>query len=151
MSQDDDSKKPANQLFQLNLIQRQPSADPNAEKRRIDRENGRQAAQRFAEEALLETVAVMRTTTDPDQKLKAAKMIMDRAWGTPKAAETDQEVMKNRTILEIMANISSEITQVTYDMSQQQQKIEKTDINDAIEGLLLEEDPDDGESGQGEG
>lgn len=93
--------------FELKLVDRARMTDPIAEKRKADKENGRLQAQQFAQEALLTAVGVMRTTKDETQKLKACKMIMERAWGIPKSAVEEEDNNRSHSILEVLAAISS--------------------------------------------
>ena len=96
--------------FELKVVDRQRMADPESAKRRADRENGRQQAQQFASEALLIAVNIMRTSKDPTQVLKAAKMVMDRAWGIPKSAEDEEQDARSKSIIELLASMSMEIS-----------------------------------------
>lgn len=96
--------------IQLSIITkgRVAAPDPDAAKRKADRENGRQQAQEFAHEALLATVATLRSSKDPSVVLKAAKLIMDRAWGIPKSADEEEANAKNQSIIEILAAFSTQ-------------------------------------------
>ena len=98
--------------FELKVVNRSANqlAESDAAKRRADRENGRVQAQQFAAEALLSAVNIMRTSKDPTQVLKAAKMVMDRAWGIPKSAEDEEQSAKNQSVIELLASMSMEIT-----------------------------------------
>lgn len=124
--------------FELHLIRRSMPAepDPAAEKRKQDRENGRMAALEYANEALLTAVAVLRTCPDPKQKLQAAKMIMDRAWGTPKADDSEQQKLANRNILDILATISLENTAKPLEKPVEAEKIEQKQPHSALEALF---------------
>jgi len=87
--------------------------DPVQEKVREDRETGRREAAGFAKEALYEVVALMRVTTDPNVKLKAAKLIMDRGWGQTKAlTEEEKKSADAGTILDILASVSASMTAI---------------------------------------
>ena len=133
--------------IKLHLIQRVMPPDPLAEKRKRDRENGRIAALEFANEALLETVAVMRSTKDPSIKLKAAKEIMNRAWGTPKNVEDESKAMANRSMLEVLATISTELAALEHQPDAPVLEQTNFEDEDALEALLL---PDDAENEQDE-
>lgn len=126
--------------LELHLIRRSAPAeqDPAADKRRQDRENGRVAAQEFANEALLTAVTVLRTCPDPKQKLTAAKMIMDRAWGAPKVDESENQKLANRNILDILSAISQENTK-QLEKPVHAQQIEQKPSNPALEALFEEE------------
>lgn len=103
--------------FQLNIISRErtiAAPDPDLAKRKKDRENGRQQAQLYANEALLRAVAIMRNSKDESQVLKAIKMITDRAWGIPKSADEEEANAKNQSIIEILAAFSSTTPQMTH-------------------------------------
>lgn len=132
--------------FELHLIRRTMPAekDPAADQRRQDRENGRQAALAYADEALLTAVAAMRTCPDWKQKLQAAKMIMDRAWGTPKADDSEQQKLANRNILDILATISLENTAKPLEKPVEAEKIEQKQTHSALEALF-DEDIEDAE------
>ena len=128
----------ASQHIELHLIRRNVP-DPAAEKRKADRENGRQAALEFANEALLQAVSVMRTSPDAKQRLQAAKMIMDRAWGTPKADDSEQQKLKNRDILDVLAMISMENTKQITEKPVAAEKIEQKQPVSSLEDLLIGE------------
>lgn len=128
----------ATQTLELHLIRRNVP-DPAAEKRKADRENGRQQALEFAGEALLQTVHEMRTSKDAKQRLQAAKMIMDRAWGTPKADDSEQQKLKNRDILDVLAMISMENTKQIAEKPVAAEKIEQKQPISSLEDLLIGE------------
>lgn len=104
----DETKKLEMHFIQRNVPRQN---DPAVEQRKRDRENGRQAAQVYAPEALLEAVNMMRNSKDEKQRLSAAKYIMDRAWGPPKAPDEQEVALGNRDIFDVLASISAEITQ----------------------------------------
>lgn len=120
--------KPTNYI-QLNLIQRNVPTEQTeaAQKKAQDRENGRLLAQQHAEEALQATLLAMRagvTAKDWPTVLKASKQLMDRAWGTPKTEDNSSQVLTNRSILEVLAGISMEISN-----SQDQQAVDAKRIS----------------------
>lgn len=134
--------------IELHLISRAPTATQQelAEKRALDRENGRKLALAHAEEALQAAVVTMRTALnarDHTTVLKAAKMIMDRAWGTPKTEDNTQQSLSNRNILEIFASMSLQADEIAVEKPVEAVKIEQ---NPAVEALFEEVD-DVGESG----
>lgn len=134
--------------IELHLISRAPTATQQelAEKRALDRENGRKLALAHAEEALQAAVVTMRTALnarDHATVLKAAKMIMDRAWGTPKTEDNTQQSLSNRNILEIFASMSLQADEIVVEKPVEAVKIEH---NPALEALFEEVD-DVGESG----
>lgn len=133
-------------VFELNLIRRDLPADPAAEKRKQDREDGRQKALEYANDALCEMVTLMRTCPDPKIRLQAAKNVMDRAWGTPKAVEGEAQALKNRSIIEVLAAISADIQETERAAAKITQEppvvtIEKQE--DVLDAILLQEDTDD--------
>lgn len=111
--------------LELQFINRSPpkEADAATEQRKRDRENGRQMAMGYAQEALLKAVTVMRTSKDEKQAFAAAKYIMDRAWGPPKAPDEAEIALGNRDIFDVLASISAEITQT----------IEEKEVNASIQ------------------
>lgn len=137
--------------LEFRLIQRNVP-DPVSQKRREDRENGRQQAQQYALEALQEAITVMRQTKDESIKLKAAKMVMDRAWGTPKAMEDEDKLRANRSIIDVLAEISSDFTALEAQKridAARAPKIEDTRLLDDIE--YTDFLPGDGQAGAGDG
>lgn len=137
--------------IQLNIITKgrvTDAPDSVTAKRKADRENGRQQAQEYAKDALLATVAIMHTSRDPSVVLKAAKMIMDRAWGIPKSAEEEEANAKNQSIIEILAAFSTGSAHVEH---QRAPALEHTTspqgfIGPSIEdlnALLVGDEPDD--------
>lgn len=133
-------------VFNLNLIRRDLPPDPATEKRRADREDGRQKAMEYANSALQTMVTLMNTSPDPKIRLQAAKNIMDRAWGTPKAVEGEAQALKNRSIIEVLAAISADIQETERAAAQITREppvatIEKQE--DVLDAILLPEDPDD--------
>lgn len=137
--------------IQLNIITKGRVTDaPDAvvAKRKADRENGRQQAQEYAKDALLATVAIMHTSKDPSVVLKAAKMIMDRAWGIPKSAEEEEANAKNQSIIEILAAFSSGSTHVEQQRVPALEHTTQTMITggpsiDDLNALLIDAEPDD--------
>lgn len=123
--------------FELHLIRRDVTADPAAAKRKKDREDGRVAAAAFAQEALQEAVALMRNCPDPKIRLQAAKMVMDRAWGTPKATEDESQIQKNKSIIEVLAGISAEFAQIEHKPAENEPEPMKIEQESGIEALLL--------------
>lgn len=83
------------------------------EQRRQDQETGRRLACEYAEEALLVNVHVMRTSPDENIKLRAAKNIMDRAWGQTKAlTEEEKKGADAGSILDVLAAVSARQGQI---------------------------------------
>lgn len=81
--------------------------DPYAARRKKDREDGRQAAQMFADEALLLTVQMMRNPgVDDKVRFQCQREVMNRAWGTPKATADEDPRMAAHDMLEILAAFS---------------------------------------------
>lgn len=109
-------------------------ADPVRQKRAAEVESARQQAALFAHEALLVTVSTMRTTRDDGERLKAAKMIMDRAWGVPKTADDANETEKNQSIIELLASMS---TALEAPVAEQAPRLVHQDMG-ALEGLLVD-------------
>lgn len=129
--------------FELHLIRRDVTVDPAAAKRKKDREDGRQKAQVFAEEALQQMVALMRNDPDSKIRLQAAKYVMDRAWGTPKAIEDESQAQKNKSIIEVLAGISAEFAQIERVPAEMPENSIKIEQESGIEALLLPGDEND--------
>lgn len=90
-------------------------APPSASEvtRRQDQETGRRLANKYAEEAMLEMVNLMRQTKDENVKIRACKMIMDRAWGQTKPlTEEEKKGADAGSILDILAQVSVTQTQI---------------------------------------
>lgn len=139
--------KPTNYI-QLNLINRNvPTEQAEAAKKKAqDRENGRLLAQQHAEEALQATLLAMRAAVNAKDwpvVLKASKQLMDRAWGTPKTEDNTNQVLTNRSILEVLAGISMEIGN-----SQDQQAVDAKRISQdaAVEAEFSEVPGDERET-----
>lgn len=113
--------------------------DPLAQKRREDRENGRQKAQKYAEEALLTMVTLMRQTQDEGIKFKAAQAVMNRAWGTPKAMEDEDKLKANRSIIEVLAEISEDFSEKERQKRLEAQKPALFTEKEALDAVLLQE------------
>lgn len=124
--------------LEMRFIQREaPKApDPAAEQRKRDRENGRQQAQAYASEALLQAVTIMRTSKDEKTQLNAAKYIMDRAWGPPKAPDEQEIALGNRDVFDVLASISAEITQHIQEKDVDATVQARGPENDAIAGEI---------------
>lgn len=95
----------------LHLIIRDKTTplDDAAAQRKIDRAAGRKAANDFAMEALLFDVATMRdVTVDMKYRQAASGRIQNRAWGTPKAEESEDPKLANKSILDVFEQLSAE-------------------------------------------
>lgn len=142
-------------MFELKLVGRlnaglpasAPKTSPDIERRRQDQETGRRLANEYAEEAFLNTVHVMRTTTDEQVRLRASKQIMDRAWGLTKAlTEEEKKGADAGSILDVLAAVSSHmsaIEQTPPDAPAIEHRPESTD--DSLEKLLNDLNTEDAE------
>jgi len=100
-------------LTSPSVIKRVTPDSPSDVSRRHDQETGRRLAHKYAEEAMLELVSLMRQTTDENVKLRSCKMIMDRAWGQTKAlTEEEKKGADAGSILDILASVSVSQTQI---------------------------------------
>lgn len=114
-----------NQEMEITLIRRTRTLveDPAAGQRKRDRESGRQQAQQDAPEMLKLMVQIARNDAeDTKNRFMAAKYVCDRAWGTPKAEQAEDPALTNKTILDILEQVSLSHAQV--EQQQRQKAIE---------------------------
>lgn len=118
-----------------------PSNDSAIEGKRRDQEAGRQLANQFAQEAFLQIVATMRTTTDEGMRIRCAEKIMNRAWGLPKAvSEEERKGADAHSLLDVLAAFSG--TQANLERSTSDAtaiKHETTIDNDQSTAAFLDE------------
>lgn len=127
--------------LELQIISRGRMTDPVADKRKADKENGRLQAQVFAAEALLTAVKIMRTSVDETQQLKAAKLIMERAWGIPKSAVEEEDNNRAHSILEVLAAMSTALSQPAIPHEPQPVLVQdKGQVMNEISDLLVQDD-----------
>lgn len=105
--------------MEITLIRRTKSIaeDPAAGQRKRDRESGRQLAQEHSAEAFMRVVQIMRTSPDEDKAMKAAIYVCNRAWGTPKAEQNEDPAITNKTMLDILEQIS-----ITHSRAEQEER-----------------------------
>jgi hypothetical protein len=103
------------QSLEIALVRRTRTIadDPAAAQRKRDRESGRQYAQQYALEMLAMSVQIARDmSNDTKDRQRAIEYVCNRAWGTPKAEQSEDPAIANKTMLDILANISRECFEV---------------------------------------
>lgn len=125
-----DQDNPGTEM-EITLIRRTKSIaeDPAAGQRKRDRENGRQLAQEHSAEAFMRVVQIMRTSPDEDKAMKAAIYVCNRAWGTPKAEQNEDPAITNKTMLDILEQIS--LTHSTVEQSERRKALEAQPVHPA--------------------
>lgn len=107
--------------MEITLIRRTKSIaeDPAAGQRKRDRESGRLKAQEHAPEMLMMIVGIARDAGEETKnRFAAAKYVCDRAWGTPKAEQNEDPAITNKTMLDILEQIS-----LTHSTSEQAERV----------------------------
>lgn len=135
-----DDKDPLDKgpVFELKLMGRlnpaklrpPPAEDSAIQSRRNDREKGRQLCADYATEAILTLVSLMRQDPDPNIKMRAAKMILDRGLGQTKpVTEEEKKQAGVADILELLAGVSTHSAAIEQG-TQEAPAIEHTTIDD---------------------
>ncbi len=116
---------------EIRILRRSKSIaeDPVAGARKRDQETGRQEALKYAQEALLNHVRLMRTSPDEAIVLKASKEIMDRAWGKPVPTTPEDPKLANKSILDILEAVS--ITHAKVEHSERIKALEAQPVHPA--------------------
>lgn len=118
--------------MEITLIRRTKSIaeDPAAGQRKRDRESGRLKAQEHAPEMLMMIVGIARDSgEDTKNRFAAAKYVCDRAWGTPKAEQNEDPAVTNKTMLDILEQIS--ISHATSEHAERQKALEAQPVHPA--------------------
>lgn len=106
------------QSLEITLVRRTRAVadDPDAAQRKRDRESGRQYAQQYALEMLALSVQIARdTSNDTKDRQRAIEYLCNRAWGTPKAEQSEDPALANKTILDILEQVSIQNATLEHD------------------------------------